>query len=241
MLDSAIYWGFAILSIGAALGAILGRSVITSALCLIVVFMSIAGFYLLNNADFLAIAQIIIYAVGLTILMLFAVMFTGDKTQFSNKDVNKATRVGYGIVLAYVFALLLRGAVIGLPVQNATGMNTDMLHTLQTEGSTGQLGVLLFTDYALPFEVASILLLAAMIGAIVIAKKRFVEPDQKTLGDMTFPVDLASRPTEEVIEELRARRLSIVAGGKDAVLVGAASENSSVAVAQPVTETQTDA
>jgi NADH:ubiquinone oxidoreductase subunit 6 (subunit J) len=206
MLDSVIFWAFAVLAVGAALGAVLNRSIINAALCLIVVFLSVAGFFLLNNADFLAIAQIIIYAVGLTIMMLFAIMFTGEKTRYSLEKINKPTRVAYGIVLAYVFALLVRGLLSGFSSIPSTPAPLLYASRLAQEGSTVLLGQLLFTDYALPFEVASILLLAAMIGAIVIAKKRFTESDTD-LGAMRLPVDLSSAPTVQAIEALRERRL----------------------------------
>lgn len=208
MLDSAIFWIFSLLSVVGALGAVMSRSIINAALCLIVVFMSIAAFYLLNNADFLAIAQIIIYAVGLTIIMLFAIMFTGDKPNYSQKNVSRATKIGSVIVLVYVFALLIRAAFNGFPNQGLGPNPADAARFVQ-EGSTAMLGQLLFTDYALPFEVASILLLAAMIGAIVIAKKRFVASEQELLGEMRLPVDLSSAPPEATIELLRAKRLGV--------------------------------
>lgn len=205
MLDSAIFWVFAIVGVGAALGAVFNRSIINAALCLIAVFMSIAGFYLLNNADFLAIAQIIIYAVGLTIIMLFAIMFTGDKPMDMAK-VNRTSRLAYGIIIAYVVAILLRGSS-AVPAVKAPVIGGTILERLITEGSTTMLGELLFSQYALPFELASVLLLAAMIGAIVIAKKRFVESDVDTLGDVRLPVDTASAPPQDVIEELRRKRM----------------------------------
>jgi NADH:ubiquinone oxidoreductase subunit 6 (subunit J) len=205
MLDSAIFWVFAVLSIAAALGAVLNRSIIYAALCLIAVFMSIAGFYVLNNADFLAIAQIIIYAVGLTIIMLFAIMFTGDKPMESHK-VNRTARIAYGIIIAYVFALLLRGMLMGSSV-TVPSVNADVATRFASEGSTVMLGELLFNKYALPFELASILLLVAMIGAIVVAKKRFVESESELLGDVRLPVDLSSAPPEDAIAALRSKRL----------------------------------
>lgn len=204
MLDSAIFWIFAVVSVVAALGAVLNRSNIYAALCLIAVFMSIAGFYLLNNADFLAIAQIIIYAVGLTIIMLFAIMFTGDKP-LQAKKASQAGKVAYGIIIAYVFALLLRGSLIG-PGADLNTVNPALAAAFTIEGSTNMLGELLFSKYALPFELASILLLAAMIGAIVIAKKRFYESDETLLGDVRLPVDTNSAPPEIAIEALRQKR-----------------------------------
>jgi len=205
MLDSAIFWVFAVISITAALGAVLNRSIIYAALCLIAVFMSIAGFYMLNNADFLAIAQIIIYAVGLTIIMLFAIMFTGDKPMEIHK-VSRTARLAGGIIIAYVFALLLRGMVAWEPASSPR-ISLEMVKRLTDEGSTTMLGELLLSRYALPFELASILLMVAMIGAIVIAKKRFVESESDLLGDMRLSVDMDSAPAEDAIAALRAERL----------------------------------
>jgi NADH:ubiquinone oxidoreductase subunit 6 (subunit J) len=204
MLDSVIFWTFAIIAVIASFGAVVSRSAIYAALCLIAVFMSIAGFYVLNNADFLAMAQVIIYAVGLTILMLFAIMFTGDKPVARSK-VNRTARLAYGIIASYVFCLLIR-AVVDWPGPHEPLMNATVKETLARQGSTEMLGTLLFGQYALPFELASILLLVAMIGAIVIAKKQFLEPDnpsQPAMGDTQFRIDLASAPEESALEALR--------------------------------------
>lgn len=206
MLDSAIFWAFAILSIGAALGAVFTRSIIYSALCLIAVFMSIAGFFVLNNADFLAIAQIIIYAVGLTIIMLFAIMFTGDKVMEKQK-VNRMGRLAYGIIAAYVFALLIRG-ILSDPTTIMPHISPEIAAQLSAQGSTTMLGEVLFNKYGLPFELASLLLLAAMIGAIVIAKKRFTESDEDQLGEMRLALDLASAPQEDAVAALRRDRMT---------------------------------
>lgn len=205
MLDSTIFWVFALLSVGAALGAIFTRSIINSALCLIAVFMSIAGFFLLNNADFLAIAQIIIYAVGLTIVMLFAIMFTGDKALEKHK-VNRLARLANGIIAAYVFALLLRGVLVSTKTI-LPQVSPEVATQFAVQGSTTMLGEMLFNKFGLPFELASLLLLAAMIGAIVIAKKRFAESDEGLLGEMRLPLDLASSPSDEAIRALRKERM----------------------------------
>lgn len=215
MLDSVIFWAFATVSIVAALGAVLNRSSIYAALCLITVFMSIAGFYVLNNADFLAIAQIIIYAVGLTIIMLFAIMFTGDKP-FEAQKVSRTAKMAYSIVIAYVFALLLRAAFLGLSPSVGNPITPEKIEQLAMYGSSAMLGTLLFNKYALPFEVASILLLAAMIGAIVIAKKRFVNSDVD-LGDMRLSIDESSAPSEAALAALRQQRLLEEVSRKEAL------------------------
>ncbi|HEY9746462.1 MAG TPA: NADH-quinone oxidoreductase subunit J [Oculatellaceae cyanobacterium] len=203
MVDSVIFWAFALVSVGAALGAILSRSIIYAALCLIAVFFSIAGFFLLNNADFLAISQIIIYAVGLTIIMLFAIMFTGDKPFAPNKAAHPM-RMMNRLIAVYVVALLL-WACSRVALPKSSSFSIAAAEVLARSGSTGLLGKLLYSQYAIPFELASILLLAAMIGAIVIAKKRFTESED--LGEVRLPVDTASAPPEQAIAALRAARL----------------------------------
>ncbi len=205
MVDSIIFWAFAIVSITAALGAITCRSIINAALCLIAVFFSIAGFFLLNNADFLAIAQIIIYAVGLTIIMLFAIMFTGDKAFAKNPD-NRNFRLVNRVVAVYAVALLF-WLVSKLSFAGAFGPGPEIGGILATKGSTPALGLLLFKDYALPFELASILLLAAMIGAIVIAKKRFTGSSEDLQGEMRLPLDTSSAPSEEASAAWQAERM----------------------------------
>lgn len=204
MVDSAIFWAFALLSVGAALGAVLSRSIINAALCLIIVFMTIAGVFVLNNADFLAIAQVIIYAVGLTIIMLFAIMFTGDKPMPART--NPVAKVGYVVVLLYVFGLLVRAMTGAFGAESFVTRSPEFIQSMVAQGSSTRLGLLLFKTYALPFEIASILLLAAMIGAIIIAKKRFVETGELE-GSLQFEFDDTSAPSADAIEALRAKRL----------------------------------
>ena len=204
MVDSVIFWAIALFSVGAALGAVLCRSIIHAALCLIVVFLSIAGVFVLNNADFLAIAQVIIYAVGLTIIMLFAIMFTGDKPLPLQRKNPIAQIVGC-VTLLYMFGLLLRAVVGVFPADLSLSRSPEFLQNIVAQGSTTVLGSLLFKAYALPFEIASILLLVAMIGSILIAKKRFTEiPEQA--DEMRFEIDRESAPSSAAIEALRSRR-----------------------------------
>lgn len=198
VVQSIIFWIFAVLAVGSALTAMLHRSIVYSVLFLIVVFLSIAGFFILNNADFLAIAQLIIYAVGITIIMLFAIMFTGDQPAIG-KPVSPATKAALTIVTLYTLGVLLRAAMY--PFETVQPGATH-IHTLQTQGSTQLLGSQLFNMYALPFEVASILLLIAMIGAIIISKKSFEEHD---LGDVRFDIDRESRPPADARAALEAK------------------------------------
>jgi len=161
-----------------SIGVVFLPRIVYSAVSMIVAFLSVAGIFVLLNADFLAVSQIIIYAVGITIVMLFAIMLTGkaaDKTLW----VAFAPRTLFAFIIAgSFFVTVYFGITNGFKYfARNTGVfavslpTTETIETLQTEGTTGIIGNALLTKYVLPFELLSILLLAAIIGAIVIAKK----------------------------------------------------------------------
>lgn len=167
--DSICFWIFAAASVLAALSVVFNRSVVYAALSLIVVFFSIAGLFVLNNADFLAVAQAIVYGVGLTIVILFGIMFTGDR-MIQDRVIGKPQLLAYFVVGGLTFAALLPVAFYAYDVIPTPPMLAALLYN---QGSTPLLGWALFNQYALPFEAASVLLLIAMVGAIIISKKSF--------------------------------------------------------------------
>lgn len=177
LLESLLFWALAALSVTAALRVVFHKSIVYSALFLITVFLSIAGIFVLNNADFLAVAQTVVYGVGLTIVMLFGIMFTGDR-RFQDRAVTKRQFAAYLFVGAMTFGLLLSPALFAYNVLPTPPMLVAILHQ---EGSTALLGSALFNHYALPFELASVLLLGAMVGAILISKKTFGEDTGESL------------------------------------------------------------
>jgi NADH:ubiquinone oxidoreductase subunit 6 (subunit J) len=170
MFESLVFCIFSAVAISAALGVVLAPSILYSALCLIVVFFSIAAFFLLNNADFLATAQVLIYGVGLTIVMLFGIMFTGD-VRLGERPGKIGRILIASLSATSLFALLFWG-ISTLNFKQMTA-SLQWISELQHEGSTLAIGKLLFSKYVLPFELASLLLLGAMIGAILLSKKTF--------------------------------------------------------------------
>ncbi len=180
LVDNLIFWAFAALSVGGALGVVFHRSVIYAALFLMVVFFSIAGVFILNNADFLAVAQTIVYGVGLTIVMLFGIMFTGDRL-FKDSSVTRRQFLAYLIIAGLALLLFLP---VALHTYSVIPTPPELIAILKTEGTTRLLGKSLFTNYALPFEIASVLLLLAMIGAIIISKKTFVDEPETLKYDL---------------------------------------------------------
>jgi NADH-quinone oxidoreductase subunit J len=157
-----LFWVLSIIAIGCALGVILSRNPISSVLFLICTFFAISGHYLLMNAQFLAIVNIIVYAGAIMVLFLFVIMLM-------NLNADVEPQKGKLIQLASVIA----GGTLFLVVLAALKTATYQPFSLGSTdiGLIQNLGKVLFTQYVLPFEISSVLFLSAMIGAVVIGKK----------------------------------------------------------------------
>jgi NADH:ubiquinone oxidoreductase subunit 6 (subunit J) len=203
LIDATLFWFLAAVSIASAVGVVFHRNIIYAALFLVLVFLSIAGFFVLNNADFLAIAQTMIYAVGLTIVLLFGVMLTGHEG-FKPGVVSTGRKIAFALVALLFGALLFFATTGGLFM--GTRLLPETVTELQVVGSTAMLGKLLFKNYAIPFELASVLLLVAMMGAIILAKKELADDDQQlgkiTMDDVTTSV-LATDAERDFIQRVR--------------------------------------
>ncbi|MGE7763682.1 NADH-quinone oxidoreductase subunit J [Peribacillus sp. NPDC096540] len=153
---------------GLALVAILGgvllitlTKVVHMVIALVFTFLSIAGIYMLLSAEFVAVVQILIYSGAITIMMLFGIMLT------KHQEREEPAKRGWG-----KFSLLL--AVAGFAVAVYLGiynLHIPVQPTTLHEENTKQIGIELFSKYVIPFEVMSVLLLVALVGAIVLAKK----------------------------------------------------------------------
>ena len=169
-----------------ALGVILLDSIVYSAFLLGGVFMSVAGLYLLLNASFVAAAQVLVYVGAVNVLIIFAIMLVNKKEDLKPIDNLKSRRIISTSICLTLLSLLVR--VDSTEVWNLASPSTSI-----GEDSTIRIGEHLFSDYLLPFEVASILLLMAMIGAIVLARRDVMNQDIST----GLPVD------QELIEKAR--------------------------------------
>ncbi|MEA5416815.1 NADH-quinone oxidoreductase subunit J [Synechococcus sp. BA-132 BA5] len=152
-----------------SIGVVLLPNIVYSAFLLGGVFLSVAGLYLLLNASFVAAAQILVYVGAVNVLILFAIMLVNKQETLAAIPGLLLRRVLSGAVCAGLFALLLRVAFTtawALPGPLPVG-----------EEATIRIGEHLFTDYLLPFELASVLLLMAMIGAIVLARRDVFSTD----------------------------------------------------------------
>ena len=150
------FWLLALIIIAAGLGAVIVRNIMHSALLLGLALLGVAGVFLLLGADFLAAVQVTVYVSGVLILMLFVVMLTHRLYDRTLAQTNE--RVMPALILGLVILVLLVAAI--------TGADLDR-QMVDPETTVFRLGTLLLTVYLVPFEVASVLLLAAMIGAIL--------------------------------------------------------------------------
>ncbi|MBT8378560.1 MAG: NADH-quinone oxidoreductase subunit J [Ignavibacteria bacterium] len=142
---------------------------VISALFLVVNFASLAGLYLILNAQFIAIAQIIVYAGAIMVFFLFVIMLLNPESEkkfFSHKPYIKIFTV---VIVAIVFVQIIYMIFLAQPSEELIKESAKSVNA----GTIEQIGRELFTNYVLPFEAAGYLLLAATIGALVIAKKKF--------------------------------------------------------------------
>jgi NADH-quinone oxidoreductase subunit J len=171
MLEAIAFYTLAILILGFGMLVVSARNTVHSILFLIANFLCVAGLYVLLEAEFVAIIQVLVYAGGIVVLYLFVVMLVNLKRQPEEHVApQRLGRVGLVLasaVLAEVAAIVVySGAdLVGEGPAPAGAGSAGLV------GNTEQLGWLLYTDYVIPFEVASMLLLVAMVGAIVLAKR----------------------------------------------------------------------
>jgi len=163
--DLILFILLAALAIASALGMLLSRNAVYAALCLILNFASVAVFYLLLSAPFIALAQVTVYAGAIMVLFLFVIMLLG------------AERTGRTPAVRWLRPLALAlGAVLLVETVYTVFTQIGAFPTGGTPavafGSPHEVGEVLFNSYVLPFEVTSVLLLVAMIGAIVLTKTK---------------------------------------------------------------------
>jgi NADH-quinone oxidoreductase subunit J len=167
-LELILFIIFALVSAVSAILMITRINPIISALFLILNFASLAGLYLLLNAQFIAVAQVIVYAGAIMVLFLFVIMLLKPEHEKKLFAVNKNVKIFAYIVAALVFLQLAYMIFFAKPIDT----NTQVAASIQA-GTIESIGFELYSNYILPFEAAGYLLLAATIGALVLAKKKF--------------------------------------------------------------------
>jgi NADH-quinone oxidoreductase subunit J len=169
MLDAFFFYFFALMVLGGAILTITRRSAVHSAVCLIVSLVGVAGLYLLQQAEFLFAVQIVLYIGGIMVLFLFVIMLVNLDEAAKERQFNGQVWIALACVIVVgvqIFYFVRKGAgsfqlaaPAPLPLPAGTG-NTELIADA------------LFSQYLVPFEIASLLLLVAVVGSVVMAKKR---------------------------------------------------------------------
>ena len=168
----AVFFLFAVMTIGGAAGTAFSRNIIYSAWSLLFAFLGVAGLYVFLGADFPAVAQVLIYVGGVLVLILFAIMLTkqiGEDPKLTNAHL----QLPAGAALAAVTVATLAYTAFMAPWKTVASPSYDP--------TSAGLGVAFLTEYLLPFEFASVVLLAALVGAVVIARKEIKETSETVL------------------------------------------------------------
>jgi NADH-quinone oxidoreductase subunit J len=168
MIDTFFFYAFALITLAGAVLTVTRRSAIHSAISLIVSLTGVAGLYLLQQAEFLFAVQIVLYVGGIMLLFLFVIMLVNLDEAAKERQFNKQWWLALAcvaVVAVEVLFFIRKGAAafqLARPAQSPPVM----------EGNTERLADVLFSQYLLPFEIASILLLVAIVGSVIMAKKR---------------------------------------------------------------------
>jgi NAD(P)H-quinone oxidoreductase subunit 6 len=177
-----------LMMIGTALGVVLLPKIVHSAFLLAGVFISIAGLYILLNADFVAAAQILVYVGAVNVLILFAIMLVNKQEDYVERPGRTVRRLATAVVCIGLFALL--GTMV-----LATPWSIDTT-SVPIKDTVVALGEHFFSDYLLPFELASVLLLMAMVGAIILARRDLIPESLVTDDTISTKLTLPERPRE---------------------------------------------
>jgi NADH-quinone oxidoreductase subunit J len=168
-MTELMFYILSAISIISALAVVFTKNPVYSVLALILTMFILAGQYILLNAQFLAIVHIIVYAGAVMVLFLFVLMMLN-----LNKESEPHKSMPFKIALTVIAGLLLVTLVGSL--KGAEQISSEMLMAPDI-GLVKSLGMILFTDFVVPFEIASILFLAAMIGAVMVGKRDKEDPD----------------------------------------------------------------
>lgn len=163
-ITNILFWSLSILALVSAILVVISKNPVHSVLWLILVFFAISGHYILMNAQFLAIVNLIVYAGAIMVLFLFVFMLmnlNADTEPQKNKWLKMAGVIAGGSLLLVMVAALKRADL----KNQIAAMNDGSI------GLIHNLGITLFKDYVIPFEISSVLFLSAMVGVVVIGKK----------------------------------------------------------------------
>jgi NADH-quinone oxidoreductase subunit J len=192
-VDLIVFWITAPVSVGAAVLMLLQRNAVHAALLLIANQFTLAVFFILLDAHFLAAVQVIVYAGAIMVLFLFVIMLLGVDRQEVLRERVRGQRP-----LALFLGLLLAGGIV-LAVRLGVGLVNGPVPPTPEGPNVRAVARVLFTDYLFPFEVTSVLLIVAAIAAMVMARRKARGlPDQEEMSPEPPPTELEASVTEPV-------------------------------------------
>ena len=159
-----IFYFFAFITVASAAVVVFSRNIVYSAFALLFTFFGVAGMYVLLNADFLAITQLLIYVGGILVLILFGVMLTTNTVSVDIKSGSMNVLASVGVAAA------IAGLLIGM-FWTSDWIVSKQLGVLTEQTTSKEIGAALITTHVLPFEVASVILLVAIVGAAMMARR----------------------------------------------------------------------
>ncbi|MBN1944273.1 MAG: NADH-quinone oxidoreductase subunit J [Bradymonadales bacterium] len=162
VIGAIVFWALAILTVAGAALVAFSRNIVHSAFGLLAAFFGVAGLFVFLSADFVGMVQLLVYVGGVVVLFLFAVMLTGRIEQVEISNLSRGPLPALAVLIGTVAVL----AVVAF--QTPWGPSGDMA----AEPTTAAIGNALLSQYLLPFEIASVLLVAALIGSVLLASRR---------------------------------------------------------------------
>lgn len=163
-MDLILFWIFATIAVGCAVNLVVQRHPIASALSLVGVMGSLAVLYLLLGAEFIAAAQVIVYAGAVMVLFLFVIMLLNAGREKGTSKARMARWLGLPLLVLFL-------GTVSFFVRHMFPETAVVTFGGFTGGTPHEVGLKLFTEYLLPFEVTSVLILIAVLGAVVLARK----------------------------------------------------------------------
>lgn len=165
-MEEYLFILLATIAIGAALAMVVSKNAVNSALFLVMNMISLAGVYLLLDAQYLAMIQVLVYAGAIMVLFLFVIMLLNQEDENGVFE-----KISFKYVFSALLSFVLLAQIIYM-VMNWSGSRLPLVSASGDIGTVESLGKVIFTEYLLPFEVTGILLTAAVVGALLIANKK---------------------------------------------------------------------
>lgn len=163
MLSTFLFWFLSVIAIAAAIGTITARNPVFSALSLVLNFFALAGLYLTLQAEFIAVIQVMVYAGAIMVLFLFVIMLLNLSSDSKDAIASKL-QMGLAVIAGGGFVLMMTRIFM---IQ----LEPNKKQSALMNGKVEKIGEWLLKDYVFPFEIISVILLASLVGAILIAKK----------------------------------------------------------------------